>query len=46
MIYLILSAVSVVLLFGAICTCFKLGENDGICQYDPTDLERGETDCL
>ena len=41
MIYIILGIVSVTMLFGAICTCFKLGKNDGICQYDPTDDERG-----
>lgn len=34
MIYLILSAVSVALLFGSVCTCFKLGDRDGICKYN------------
>ena len=33
-IYIILAAVSVVLLLGSICTCFKLGDRDGICNYD------------
>ena len=46
MIYIILSAVAVVMLFGSVCACFKLGDRDGICKYDPTDNERGETDCL
>ena len=37
MIYIILGVVSVVMLFGSVCACFQVGENDGICKYDPTD---------
>lgn len=46
MIYIILSAVSVVMLFGSVCSCFKLGDRDGICQYDSHKAEKGEEDCL
>lgn len=37
MIYLVLTIVSVVMLFGSVCACFKLGEKDGICQYHPSE---------
>lgn len=33
MIYLVLAVVSVVMLFGSICACFQVGQNDGICNY-------------
>ncbi len=33
MIYIILAVVSGVVLFGAVCTCFKMGQKDGICKY-------------
>ena len=44
MIYIILGIVSVVMLFGSVCACFKWGEDEGICQYGHN--ERSETDCL
>ena len=31
---LILGIVSALMLLGAICTCSKWGQEDGICQYD------------
>lgn len=34
MLYLILSAVAVVLVFGTICTCYKVGQDENICNYD------------
>ena len=37
MITMILSIVSVVLLFGSVSACFKWGQDDGICDYDYKD---------
>lgn len=34
MIYIIFTIVSVVMLFGSVCACFKVGQADGICKYD------------
>ena len=34
MIYIILTIVSVVMFFGSVCTCSKMGQNDGICNYN------------
>ena len=45
MIYIILAVVAVVMLFGSVCACFKLGDRDGICQYTHK-AEKGEEDCL
>ena len=33
MIYIIAVIVSVVMLLGSVCVCFKLGDRDGICDY-------------
>ena len=34
MIYIILGVISLVLVGGAICSCAKVGEKEGICKYD------------
>lgn len=34
MIYLILAVFAVVVLFGSVCTCSKMGQDDGICNYN------------
>ena len=39
MIYIILAVVSIIMLFGTICTCFKVGQVDGICKYNTSEDE-------
>lgn len=41
MMYLFLAVVSVVMFFGSVCNCFKVGQNEGICQYDYDEAEKG-----
>lgn len=37
MIYFVVALVAVLMLGGAICTCLRIGETDGIVKYDSTD---------
>lgn len=34
MIYILSAVFAVVMFFGSVCTCFKWGEDDGICNYN------------
>ena len=41
MLYFVLTIALTIMFFGSICNCFKVGQNDGICQYDYDEAEKG-----
>ncbi|MBE6693952.1 MAG: hypothetical protein E7589_04240 [Ruminococcaceae bacterium] len=40
--YVLVAMMSVVMLAGSVCNCFKLGEAEGICKYGYLDEEVSE----